>query len=172
MKKPYQPKTWVITDTHFNHEAMIQLAGRPEDADAQTIRNWKKLVDKRDLVIHLGDVIFSKASMLGYIMYDLPGTKVLCMGNHDKNKPEWYMNRGFALAAQRFLYKRVWFSHYPLSEKEMGSPLLPNIHGHFHNTHHRDWEFPVGDHNILLSLETVKYRPVLLDQILSGVHNG
>lgn len=172
-------KTWLITDTHFNHTNMVQLCGRPENFNDVIIKHWKHLVADDDLVIHLGDVIFSRAGELTGIMAQLPGKKVLTLGNHDNRKPEWYMNRGFHFAADRFDYKKIAFSHIPLTREGLGKDLsylsdVPhhrgvslNIHGHFHNTDHRDWEYEVGDHNRLLVLENEDYKPVLLEEFLS-----
>ena len=181
-------KTWVISDTHWNHEAMVELCGRPKNFNQLIVKNWKHLVGENDLVIHLGDVIFNRAGELSGIMNQLPGTKVLTLGNHDKRKPEWYMSHGFALACEQFVYKGITFSHYPLSPEDMGfTPLsyrkgighsdVPgevvfepdpvNIHGHFHNTDHRNWELDVYEHNKLFSLEKVGYKPVLLEQFIA-----
>lgn len=166
-------KSWLITDTHFNHEAMKTLCGRPDNFNELIIRNWKRLVQPDDLVIHLGDVIFSRAGELAGIMTQLPGKKVLTLGNHDKRKESWYLQRGFDAVCERFIYRGIMFSHVPLTREQMGwgydyyQGKVINVHGHFHNTDHRDWEYEVGDHNKLLSLENENYKPVLLEEFLS-----
>ena len=60
---------WVISDTHFNHEAILTFkdyAGKPPrngfiDADHMNemmLDNWASVVQPNDTVIHCGDVLF------------------------------------------------------------------------------------------------------------------
>lgn len=139
-------KIWIIADTHFYHENIKKFQGRPDDFNEQIIKNWNKLVQHDDLVIHLGDVIFglNKEQTLPNIMATLPGKKVLCRGNHDLNPTIWYMERGFDFVCDYFVSEDIAFSHAPLT------PLPPqtmvndqrvvkwNIHGHFHKSKDRD----------------------------------
>jgi calcineurin-like phosphoesterase family protein len=46
-------KIWIISDTHFNHNRIIELEERPEDYQELIINNWKKLVKNEDTIIHL-----------------------------------------------------------------------------------------------------------------------
>jgi calcineurin-like phosphoesterase family protein len=52
-------KIWLITDTHFYHDRIIELAHRPKNYHELIINNWKWLVNEDDTVIHLGDIYFS-----------------------------------------------------------------------------------------------------------------
>ena len=136
---------WIIADTHFYHENIIKFQGRPNDFNKQIIKNWNKLVQYDDLVIHLGDVILglNKEQTLPGILATLPGKKILCRGNHDPNPATWYMERGFDFVCDYFVYQDIAFSHAPLT------PLPPqalvndqrsvnwNIHAHFHKGLHR-----------------------------------
>ena len=79
-------KVWVTSDTHFLHENIIKYCDRPfkdkEEMTEALITTWNEQVGDDDLVIHLGDVTFSKD-------YDvlslLNGKKILVLGNHDPN---------------------------------------------------------------------------------------
>ena len=54
---------WIITDTHFDHHAMIKRCGRPENFDAIICRNWRERVKPQDTVIHLGDCAWRPEGM-------------------------------------------------------------------------------------------------------------
>jgi len=130
-------KIFVISDTHWNHENIKVFENRPDNYHALIEKNWNRLVAPEDLVIHLGDVIFSRASELKDILGRLNGKKVLALGNHDHKSPNWYMDNGFEFASSYLIYGRIAFSHCPLTplpkqanfswEKEVEL----NIHGHF-----------------------------------------
>lgn len=143
-------KTFVISDTHFNHAKLMEYENRPENFNELIIKNWNKLVTPEDLVIHLGDVILGRNSELSGITGRLNGTKVLARGNHDNESVGWYMKRGFSFVADYFVFDNIAFSHAPLTplpnqtlrqrSKEEVFVLKPvdlNIHGHFHRGKHR-----------------------------------
>lgn len=150
------PKTWITTDTHLNHRAMVEKGWRPADYQEQIITNWKQMVNDQDLVIHLGDVIIGRNGTLADILEPLPGRKVLVRGNHDHESGEWYMRKGFIYACQGLLYGGVYFSHAPSITLPTGAKL--NVHGHLHDGDHRGKNVP--DHCKLLSLEQTGYKPV------------
>ncbi len=156
-------KIWLITDTHFNHDAMVKLSGRPENHTQLIIDNWRKAVKPEDLTIHLGDVIFSRASELTSILESIAGRKVLVMGNHDR-KPRWYMTHGFDFACYRFELGHSLFVHEPQFE------LPPNcervIHGHLHNSNHHEYDEPIPSYNKLLAIEDTDYHPILLETFI------
>ena len=156
-------KVWLITDTHFNHKAMVEYCGRPEDHTERICANWNRLVSIYDTVIHLGDVIFNKAGSIGDLMASLPGRKILIMGNHDYHHDEgWWMRHGFALACNSLVYRNVLLTHFPAAELPANATI--NIHGHFHNSDHHRWDCPTYPHNKLLHIEDT-LSPVLFEDV-------
>jgi calcineurin-like phosphoesterase family protein len=133
---PRQSLDWVIADTHFNHLAMQRLAGWPKDWMDRIFTQWKHLVAEQDYVYHLGDVIFYHYPDLENLLAALPGTKILCMGNHDHKPAKWYMRQGFAFAGEMVVTGNVLFSHKPV--KNFPDGVDYNIHGHLHGATHRD----------------------------------
>lgn len=183
-------KIWVISDTHWNHANIIQYENRPQDHKEQIIANWNKVVQPEDLVIHLGDVIMglNAAENLPSIMATLPGKKILCRGNHDHEK-QWgtnvgFMERGFDVVVDYFVYENLAFSHAPLtplpSQGSLGwrKEVDFNIHGHFHRGIHRgnyeekddryyNWNY-YKDHKDKYKLVQIEdeLRPFSLEEIL------
>jgi calcineurin-like phosphoesterase family protein len=155
-------KIFIIADTHFNHETLVTMGERPADYQEQIVRNWKRLVMSHDIVIHLGDVIFARASTLGEIMAGLPGVKILVRGNHDRESDGWYLRNGFSVAVQGLLIGGVWLTHAPQAALPDGA--LINVHGHLHGGHHRSTA--VADHCKLFALETHGYTPIDLQEFV------
>lgn len=182
-------KFFVISDTHFNHSKIIEYENRPEDFNEQIIRNWNKVVNDHDIVIHLGDVILGKDSELPDFMRRLNGTKILTRGNHDHHNDDWYMERGFDFVTDYYVYKNLAFSHAPMTplpiqtnRQKTGTltwearPVDLNIHGHLHRMLHRGEEFVDRYYdNVYFRNNREKYhliqieddlKPFLLDDIL------
>ncbi len=169
MNQRKESKIWLITDTHFNHDKIKEYCGRPDDCDEQMIKNCKKVIQDHDLLIHLGDVIISRASELKGIMDQIPGTKVLTLGNHDQKRPHWYRNNGFDFVCTEFVMNGILFSHFPLHKR---GDCKMNIHGHFHNAKpsHREKEFTdIYDEtwHRLLAVEHEDYKPVDLIEFIN-----
>ena len=52
-------KYWITSDTHFGHDKLIDIAGRPENFEELIFkRHHIQDIKEEDVVIHLGDVSF------------------------------------------------------------------------------------------------------------------
>ncbi|MGM5018626.1 metallophosphoesterase family protein [Tardiphaga sp. 367_B4_N1_1] len=75
------------SDTHFGHERIIELAGRPFastlEMDEAMIREWNGAVGTADTVYHLGDFAFDDHEPY---LRRLNGSKHLIRGNHDHRR--------------------------------------------------------------------------------------
>ena len=80
-------KTFLISDTHFNHTKIETYCDRPSDFTDRIVHNWRQVVQPSDLVIHVGDVFIGKREGWEAIYPTLPGRKILIRGNHD-----WHHN--------------------------------------------------------------------------------
>jgi len=183
---PNLGKVWLITDTHWNHKSIIKYENRPENHGELICENWKDMVEEKDVVIHLGDVIFAKQGTLNEILAPLPGRKILIKGNHDRNSA-WYLTKGFDEVHKHYLIicDEILLSHKPMDieaiEAELGIKIRYNIHGHFHSkvreispdsppedTEGRraeDYAFYSKRH-LRLSIEEENYKPVELNDYL------
>lgn len=160
-------KTWLITDTHFGHDKMVQYCGRPEDFSSIILNNLLKIVQPDDTLIHLGDICIGQDVLWHQRLAIIDCRKILVRGNHDHKSDSWYMSNGWDFVCNsfttKFIGKDLLFSHEPL-------PIVDNnlnIHGHFHNTlHHEDMFGSLTLNHICLSIEETNYKPVLLETII------
>lgn len=156
--------SWLITDTHWNHDFMLQC-GRPADFGEQLLKNLRHLLTPQDTLYHLGDVIFYKYPDLKEMLDSIPGTKVLLMGNHDKKSKGWYARNGFAFVADMIVLDDIMLSHKPIERLPSGVRL--NVHGHWHNDdHHKRPEWYSESTHRLLSVEVTNYKPVKLEEFV------
>ena len=163
-------KTFIISDTHWGHERVIEFGNRPQDFNQKIISNWRQTVLPQDTVIHLGDVAWGSKERLYSIMNQLTGTIVLVRGNHDKSHSDsWFRDTGFSFVCQKVMIGKILLSHMPsrLTEEEIEYGVK-NIHGHFHNIDHKMWEknliARLTDSHYLLAIELVDYKPILLSR--------
>ena len=130
-----EPINYIWSDTHFGHENVNAMGGRPfkttEEGDKALLKAWRETVKKNDVLWNLGDFTwkwpFEKVQNL---LKNLPGKKILVKGNHDKHPADWYRRAGFHEVYDRpVLYKgRLLLSHEPLYV----DPPFINVHGHTH----------------------------------------
>ena len=156
---------WVISDTHFYHDAMVELCQRPVDFNERILKACRYVIAPQDLLIHLGDVIFYKYHTLKDLLDSIPCRKVLTLGNHDRRGSGWYSRNGFDFVCDAFTLDDILFSHKPMPFDPQQIRL--NIHGHLHNTDHRakpDW---YTDRHHLISLEQTGYKPIDLCSIVN-----
>ena len=95
------------------------------------IGNFKALVKKRDVTYFLGDMIFSYQSL--ELIQDLPGRKILVMGNHDLEERTLDTKLLYtAFEDVRSLVSKggIWYSHAPIHPAELRNKY--NLHGHTH----------------------------------------
>ena len=97
-------KNWIITDTHYHHDKLVEPTQRPEDYVEKINKNWRHLVHPEDTIYHLGDVIFGNKKQLTDILSTLPGIKVLIRGNHDRfHSDTWFRGAGFTVVCNAII---------------------------------------------------------------------
>lgn len=146
--------TWVTSDTHFYHDALVGM--RPEGFTDLILREFKRHLLPQDTLIHLGDVIFYKYPALKGMLDLTPCRKILTLGNHDRKKRGWYERNGFHAAVDGFLLGEIWFTHKPDPGR---FPL--NIHGHLHSNTGGETDCRCR----LVALEYTGYKPVNLEAL-------
>ena len=160
------PKHYLISDTHFLHEKLVQY-GRPKDFSQILFNNLNKLTEG-DILIHLGDVCNGKDIEVHekYIM-PLKCKKWLVKGNHDNKTYNWYLSHGWDFVAEQMLLKyfgvNLIFTHIPIPVAALPEWHF-NVHGHLHNEIHRGKK--PSDRHLLVSSEYLNYSPISLETFL------
>ena len=153
-------KTYLITDTHFNHKNIAKYCNRPDNFNELL---WKGLEElpKDCTLIHLGDVCLGKENEVHERIAKLPYKKILIKGNHDRKSDKWYIEHGWDNVCERidghYFGEFITLSHFPIP----GIQNL-NIHGHSHDKGKTE---RINNHK-LLAAEYTNYKPVLLEYFI------
>lgn len=127
--------TFFISDTHFGHEAIKKYSDRPDDFEKIILKNLH-VVQKDDLLIHLGDVSFYKHEYwLKELCRACKGKIALVKGNHDSKSYNWYLKRGINMVAHGMTMKLQGDIYQLVHDPDHATPGIRCIHGH---THSRD----------------------------------
>jgi calcineurin-like phosphoesterase family protein len=173
---------FVISDPHIGHDNIIRFCNRPfanvEEQDIKITGLWNATIRPQDLVIILGDFVWTKGSseLIKEAIKKLNGRKILVRGNHDKKGNVWYLENGVDFICDRFVWdyngKRILFVHNP-------DHITPDdlcryafiLHGHCHN----NVPFMRRSGPVLLvnlSVENINYRPMALIPLLNRLSQG
>ena len=172
---------WIISDTHWNHQNIVEYSGRPVNHNELMQQNWRKLVKPEDTVLHLGDVLMGRQDLWKSMPGWLPGKVTMIVGNHDHDhkvrfmEEEWGWTTSYEYLREDYRGYEIWFTHYPFmasqdprstNNTDMRYNKLPenyiNVHGHIH-------EKETGDlQRINVSVEKIGYQPVNLKLLLDA----
>lgn len=177
-------KTFIISDTHFNHANIATYCQRPENFTELIEKRWNERVQKDDVVIHLGDVGIGKLGEIKTHIDRLNGTKILIRGNHDRSKSNaWWMKNGFAFSCDQMIFGRLLLTHEPYRGAKLPRKCEFNVHGHLHNIWHgfhanasvdpaeenemKKFRRLRYDHQRLFAIEYTDYYPVEVEKFLA-----
>ena len=165
-------KIFVISDTHFGHDNILKFKDDKGDhfrgdlfASADEMNDcivslWNDTVTEQDIVYHLGDVFFGDGHK---VLPLLKGRKRLVLGNHDNGKSKYLQDCFQKITMWRmFTDMGCVLTHVPILIPEKAK-FKVNVHGHIHQN-----ESPTAQH-INVSCEAIRYRPVDLEELMSGV---
>jgi len=160
-------KVWLTSDLHFGHETVWEGCDRPgknvDKMDALLLRNMREKVGEKDVLIVAGDLTLfgeNKQRFVERMIEQMPGTKILVYGNHDRFKPRWYLNRGFVLAATSLVLPGgVLVTHDPV-DATVWPHDRPVLCGHVHRL------FRKIENVVNVGVDVWNYEPVLLEDAL------
>jgi len=170
---------YVISDNHFNHWNINKYCNRKfknlGEMNNTMIRRWNNTIREEDLVINLGDIVFTqgKSRNIFKIIKHLNGRKILVKGNHDRKSYSWYLTHGFDFICEKFYWyynsKKILFIHD--SHKAELHDLRKCdyiIHGH---THQKGKMVRRRKNCTLInvSVEQIHYTPLLLIKLLHKI---
>lgn len=185
-----------ISDTHFGHARINELAGRPfdsvEEMNEYIIDRWNAAVGVHDQVFHLGDVALGSLAESLPILSRLNGQKFLVAGNHDRvfkgNKPA-YIERFWP--EYRKYFAGIWngdilmtlndgtvvkASHFPYHGDSTTDERYPEfrpvddghvlLHGHVHEMWLRNGR------QINVGVDVWDFNPVREDVLIEMIRDG
>jgi calcineurin-like phosphoesterase family protein len=163
-------RKFAISDLHFGHAKIIELAHRPfsnvEEMNEQMVLRWNSVVGDNDEVFFGGDFMFTKKDEW---FNRLNGIKHLIKGNHDHKAVlalDWYSVHE-RLELEHFVtldeaepdvpYMFV-LDHYPIEDWNKRFRDSVHLYGHVHNV-------PVMElrHRFSMCAEHLNYTPRDLD---------
>lgn len=167
-------KIYVVSDTHYQHDAIVEYCQRPQN-HAELLFGNMGFLRKQDCLVHLGDVgLGNQQEIHEKYIISIAARKILVLGNHDSKSWSWYMTHGwdFVCAAFRLEYcgKIIMFSHCP---QPWDGVWEINVHGHLHNLGHRDKEFKeLKKWHRLYAPELMHYQPIELSKFIQAPQKG
>lgn len=116
-------------ETNMNKEEVLYWH------DEMLISNWNSTVKDDDVVWFLGDFAFKDTKIAQTIGRRLKGHKRMIMGNHDREKPEFYYTCGFEFVSPYPIILKHFFtlSHAPMPWMHQDSSPYYYIFGHVHS---------------------------------------
>jgi calcineurin-like phosphoesterase family protein len=159
--------TFLISDTHFGHSAIIRMLPRPfsdvREMDAAMIADWNKVVKKDDTVIHLGDFAHRyPADKLQQLFASLNGRKHLIRGNHDDKHTlalPWESVRDIAYTS--IDSQNVVLCHYAMRTWPRIRKGALMLYGHSHG------RMPGNVQSADIGVDVMGFAPVRLNKIKS-----
>lgn len=157
---------WIATDWHLWNTEYDD--GRHQFKSitrlGQLADEYTSVIGSNDLFIHLGDLCDpsnTRPENLKDIIQSIPGTKILCRGNHDTEPDSYYLDAGFNYVCDILKIHDIIFSHKPINV----TPDQINIHGHLHTR-----KLSTLDGRYINAYD-VNYsdKPALLEDLLQGV---
>lgn len=173
---------YTLSDTHFGHGNIIIHANRPFPnqavMDAKLTANWNATVRPQDMVIVIGDMVWTggDANKIRDYIKALNGRIILVRGNHDKRTNAFYLSAGIQFICERFVWeycdKRFLFIHDPhYVTNDDKQNYYAVIHGHLHGNSPLVRKIN-GQHFINVSVENLNYRPTNLINLMSRLTQG
>lgn len=153
-------RVFITSDIHWDHANIIlnyRKFKSVEEHNDLILKNWNRVVEKRDLVIIAGDLTMEKAN---YDWLDLLyGRKAVVLGNHDPRQHVRKLLDHVETLSGAWDYKGYIITHVPVHKREVIGRFRGNIHGH---THMESIEDPLYYN---ASIDNNNYTPKLFTEI-------
>ncbi len=124
---------FIISDTHFGHQRMVDLGYREDGFEHEIFRQLSFYLKPDDVLIHMGDVCIGHDALYNTMVTTFCKSWLI-KGNHDNKTYSWYLSHGWDVVADSLeiclFGKNIVFSHIPV--KVRAGRI--NIHGHLHST--------------------------------------
>lgn len=184
---------YLISDTHFDHENIIEYCNRPfesaSEMDSQLKYGWNKRVQGEDTVLHGGDIAMARGDVAIEYTNQLNGSIVLLDGNHDdidqSEAPFPVMKSYYFTYIYEGTEYEFYYTHWPMGTDHHGEQNWPHyaeppswfngwyLHGHVHNNDPENFPFVDSDKNYVnLSVELTGYTPLHIEELIEILKNN
>ena len=168
--------TYLTSDTHFGHSGVCKFMRndkvtklRPwdtsEEMDEAMVSRWNAVVNPKDKVYHLGDVVIHRKDF--HTLGRLNGIKVLIKGNHDIFRLEEYLPYFKDIRAYHVLSGMI-LSHIPIHTESLAR-FGTNIHGHLHANRVLLANGEIDPRYYNVSVEQTDFTPILLEDAMARI---
>lgn len=163
---------YVLSDTHFGHENIIEYCDRPFDSVTEMnqalVQNWNETVTADDEVVFLGDLTIAGTAEAFLQWIDrLNGEIVFVVGDHDH---EVMRTLDAVTICEHFHVEHDGHSFYCIHDPEDAPRNWQQwlLHGHHHNNWPDKYPFinPQGG-LINVSVELINYEPLSFDRLVA-----
>ena len=157
-------RVFFISDTHFGHRNLAENVRKMsvDEMDKLIITNWNKVINKKDIVYHLGDIVMEKPSLIKQYLEQLNGNIRVVGGNHDLLGCTNILKEMNIPIVGCFNYKGFIVTHIPVHPMEVNGFFRGNIHGHVHNV-----KTIYGKDYLNVACEFINYTPIEFTQLLT-----
>lgn len=162
------PNIFMTSDHHFGHKNILKFEPHArnfdsiEEHDEYLVQMWNEVVKPKDLVFHLGDLIFPTYAVK-YVAR-LNGRKRLIMGNHDWKKDKIIAPYFERMGGCAYIDRGYVLTHIPMRMEDSGKDPERgkiNLHGHLHSRIIEDPRY------VNVSIEQNELRPIAFEDIKS-----
>lgn len=167
--------TFLYSDPHFGHVGVTRFTrsdgtplrpwDNPDEMDQALIDNWNKVVNDKDRIYILGDIVINRRCLS--TLYALKGRKVLIKGNHDIFKLDDYIPHFDDIRAYQQL-DTFYMCHIPMHPQQLPHWCTGNIHGHLHSNLVLDQHGKPDNRYINVCVEHTDYTPIEFEEIRKG----
>ena len=116
-------KVWLVGDLYLDTSPWKEMKDPATSAEREEafFTQHNDLVAPKDVVVFFGNIASSNVAYWLGRVNELAGTKILLLGDQDKNRPKWYNKFGFkmvvpfneSLIFEDGMYGKVLFTHLP-----------------------------------------------------------
>jgi calcineurin-like phosphoesterase family protein len=173
---------YFTSDTHFCHEKIIRLCGRPfvniKQMNETLIQNWNSCITNDDEVYILGDFAYKGTEIqINKIVERLKGKKYLIKGNHDKFIDDIEFKKNFEWIKDYYVltYENINFIlfHYPILEWDGFFHDSIHLYGHVHNSGKSEDQAKrleiLGRRAINVGVDVNNFHPISAEKILEMI---
>lgn len=110
---------WLISDLHLGHRLLVDKKIREQGYEYKILNTCKHCIMPNDTLYLLGDVARTRQAFWFDQIQQIPGHKILMLGNHDKNRESWYKKWGFSEVVPFNKFKII---KHQVGKNEMSTP--------------------------------------------------